>query len=62
MYHPAWGRFMQPYPLDTLTDVQPSVSGTGNRNNLYAYVGNDLLNRVDPSSQVAWRLELVLLV
>jgi RHS repeat-associated protein len=49
MYHPAWGRFMQPDPLGTLTDIpQASVTGTGNRTNLYAYVANDPLNNVDP--------------
>jgi RHS repeat-associated protein len=49
MYHPAWGRFMQPDPLGTLTDIpQASVGGTGNRTNLYAYVANDPLNGTDP--------------
>jgi RHS repeat-associated protein len=36
-YMPAWGRFMQPDPI--------GYSGS----NLYAYVGNDALNNVDPS-------------
>ena len=50
MYHPAWGRFMQPDPLGTLTDnPQASVTGTGNRTNLYVYVNNDPLNSADPS-------------
>jgi RHS repeat-associated protein len=50
MYAPAWGRFMQVDPLGTLTDVpQASVTGTGNRTNLYAYVRNDPLNNTDPS-------------
>jgi RHS repeat-associated protein len=50
MYAPAWGRFMQVDPLGTLTDVpQASVTGTGNRINLYLYVNNDPLNAVDPT-------------
>ncbi|WP_354084496.1 RHS repeat-associated core domain-containing protein [Bradyrhizobium sp. S3.3.6] len=49
MYYPAWGRFMQPDPLGTLTDnPQPGSNGTSNRANLYAYVSNDPLNRADP--------------
>jgi RHS repeat-associated protein len=57
MYHPAWGRFMQPDPLGTLTEIpQASVGGTGNRTNLYAYVANDPLNNVDPLG--LWTLQL----
>jgi RHS repeat-associated protein len=49
MYHTAWGRFLQPDPLGMITDdLQPGPGGTGNRANLYAYVGNDPLNNVDP--------------
>jgi RHS repeat-associated protein len=36
-YSPAWGRFLQTDPIDTQGGV-----------NLYAYVGNDPLNLVDP--------------
>jgi hypothetical protein len=40
---------MQVDPLGTLTGVpQAGVAGTGNRTNLYAYVGNDPLNNTDP--------------
>ncbi|MEJ0043286.1 MAG: RHS repeat-associated core domain-containing protein [Rhizomicrobium sp.] len=39
MYSPTLGRFLQPDPTGT------SGSGT----NLYAYVGNDPINRTDPS-------------
>src|SRR5216683_3315579 len=50
MYAPAWGRFIQVDPLGTLTGVpQASVTGTGNRTNLYAYVSNDPLNSIDPT-------------
>jgi RHS repeat-associated protein len=50
MYAPAWGRFMEADPLGTLTAVpQAGVTGTGNRINLYAYVENDPLNKVDPT-------------
>ena len=37
-YSPAWGRFLQPDPIRY-----------GGGSNLYAYVGNDPLNLVDPS-------------
>jgi RHS repeat-associated protein len=57
MYHPSWGGFMQPDPLGTLTDVpQASVTGTGNRTNLYVYVGNDPLNGADPLG--LWTLQI----
>jgi RHS repeat-associated protein len=36
-YSPAWGRFLQPDPI-----------GYGGGSNLYAYVGNDPLNLLDP--------------
>jgi RHS repeat-associated protein len=50
MYHAGWGRFLQPDPLGTITDdLQPGTNGTGNRGNLYAYVGNDPLNATDPT-------------
>jgi RHS repeat-associated protein len=39
-YHAAWGRFLQPDPI-----------GLAGGNNLYAYVGNDPLNYVDPSGE-----------
>jgi RHS repeat-associated protein len=49
MYHPGWGRFLQPDPLRTITDdLQPGNNGTGNRGNLYGYVGNDPLNMIAP--------------
>ncbi|MDA8248906.1 MAG: DUF6531 domain-containing protein [Rhodospirillales bacterium] len=38
MYSPAWGRFLQPDPLSF-----------GGGLNLYAYVGNDPINNIDPS-------------
>jgi RHS repeat-associated protein len=37
-YSPAWGRFLQPDPI-----------GYAGGPNLYAYVGNDPLNAIDPS-------------
>ncbi|MGH7105061.1 MAG: RHS repeat-associated core domain-containing protein [Acetobacteraceae bacterium] len=40
IYSPTWGRFLQPDPL-----------GYAGGSNLYAYVGNDPLNRTDPSGQ-----------
>jgi RHS repeat-associated protein len=50
MYHPTWGRFMQPDPLGTLTgNPQASIAGSGNRANLYIYVANDPLNGTDPT-------------
>jgi RHS repeat-associated protein len=50
MYHAGWGRFLQVDPLGTITDnLQPGNNGTGNRGNLYAYVGNDPLNQTDPT-------------
>ena len=41
MYSPAWGRFLQPDPI--------GYAGGGN---LYAYVGDDPLNGVDPSGLI----------
>ncbi|HEU0217902.1 MAG TPA: RHS repeat-associated core domain-containing protein [Stellaceae bacterium] len=41
MYSPTWGRFLQPDPL-----------GYAGGSNLYAYVGNDPLNRTDPSGNI----------
>ncbi len=40
MYNPAWGRFLQPDPI-----------GYAGGANLYAYTGNDPLNRTDPSGK-----------
>lgn len=37
-YHPGWGRFIQPDPL-----------GYADGMNVYAYVGNDPLNYIDPT-------------
>ena len=41
MYAPAWGRFLQPDPI-----------GYSSGSNLYAYVGNDPLNRADSNRSV----------
>lgn len=38
MYSPEWGRFLQPDPI-----------GYAGGQNMYAYVGNDPMNNVDPS-------------
>ena len=43
MYSPAWGRFLQPDP----------ISYQGGQN-LYAYVGNDPLNNIDPYGNCPW--------
>jgi RHS repeat-associated protein len=57
MYHAGWGRFLQPDPLGTITDdLQPGNNGTGNRANLYAYVGNDPLNNVDPTGLFTFQI------
>jgi RHS repeat-associated protein len=59
MYAPAWGRFMQVDPPGTLTDVpQASVTGTGNRTNLYVCVNNDPLNNLDPLGLWTFQLGL----
>jgi RHS repeat-associated protein len=41
MYSPPWGRFLQPDPI-----------GHAGGGNLYAYVGNDPLNPVDPGGLI----------
>ena len=43
MYSPALGRFLQPDP-----------AGYAGGRNLYAYVGNDPLNKTDPNGKCPW--------
>jgi RHS repeat-associated protein len=49
MYTPAWGRFMQPDPI-----------GYAGGTNLYAYVGNDPLNNIDPLG--LWSIDINLII
>ena len=48
MYSPLYGRFMQPDPI-----------GYGDGANMYAYVGNDGVNAIDPSGLVTTCLRII---